>query len=426
MENYVYYGQEKRYFALPANWNLLTQAEPTEYEGLPDVKEEIIRALDHPIEAPRIEEMARPGKAVILFDDMTRPTPAHLVFPEILRRLNTAGVKDEDITAICAIGSHPRPTVDQIIEKIGKNAYERLSPRVVIHDSDSEENVVIGRTTHGSLVEINPLVHEAEFGVGIGGCIPHFASGVGGGSKIVMPGICSFQSILEHHMKWLANPGTALGTIERNPFYIEQSEIARMVGVQYKVDLAMNVKKEVTNIYAGDICEIGKVTSTNLLKEYGVSVPRKADVVISGSYPLDRGVQVCKGIGPALTAAKPSGHIVLVGRNTLAEQFEALIPAINNGKSFATEIRDTISGEVNPIARAAGISAWYFVVFLKLLLDRFKITYVCEDMSVSEVEALQMRYAETIEDALERIEGDLPEADVTVFPAGSITVPIMQ
>ncbi len=40
MENYVYYGQEKMYFDLPAKWNLITQAEPTEYEGLPDVKKE--------------------------------------------------------------------------------------------------------------------------------------------------------------------------------------------------------------------------------------------------------------------------------------------------------------------------------------------------------------------------------------------------
>lgn len=425
MENYVYYGQEKMYFDLPANWNLLTQGEPSEYEGLPDVEKEIVRALDNPIHAPRIEEMAKPGKTVILFDDLTRPTPAYLVFPEIFRRLNAAGVKDEDITAICALGSHPKPTEEQIIEKIGKEAHERLSPRVVIHDCDSEENVIIGRTTYGSLVEINPLVREAEFCVGIGGCIPHFASGVGGGSKIVMPGVFSFQSILEHHMKWMANSGTILGTIEGNQFHAEQDEMGRMTGVQYKVDLAVNVKNEVTNVYAGDICEISKVTSKNLLKEYGVPVPGKADVVISGTYPLDKGIQAVKGLGPAVVASKPGSHIILVGRNTLPEQLGPLLPALNNKKSFAKEVRDTIGGEINPIAKGAGISAWYFVLFLKRQLERLKITYVCEDMSRSEVEAMRMSYDKTIEDALKRIERERPEADVTIFPAGSITVPIM-
>ncbi len=425
MENYVYYGNKKAYFDLPSKWNLLTRGEPTEYEGLPDVKKEIARALDHPIAAPRIEKMAKPGKAVILFDDLTRPTPAYLVFPEILKRFNAAGVKDHHITAICALGSHPTPTREQIIEKIGKEAYDRLSPRVLIHDSNSEDNVILGRTTYGSLVEVNPVVFEAEFCVGIGSCIPHFASGVGGGSKIVMPGVFSFQSILEHHMKWLASPGTVLGVIEGNHFHAEQDEMTRMAGVQYKVDLTMNVKNEVTNVYAGDICEISKVTSENLLKEYGVPVPAKADVVISGSYPLDRGIQAVKGVSPGAIAAKPGGHIILVGRNSLPEQFEPLVPALKNGKSFARELRDTIGGDVNPIARRAGISAWYFVVHLKLLLEKYRITYVCEDMSRSEVEAMNMSYESTVEDALRRIEAELPEADVTVFPAGSITVPVM-
>ena len=425
MGNYIYYGKEKMYFNLPARWNLVTQGEPFENEGLAHVEKEIVRVLDNPIGAPPIEEMAKPGKAVILFDDLTRPTPAHMVFPEILKRLNTAGVKDDDITAICALGSHPNPTDEQIVQKIGREAYERLSPRVIIHDSNSKKNIIIGRTTYGSLVEVNPLVLEAQFCVGIGGCIPHFASGVGGGSKIVMPGVFSFQAILEHHIKWLANERTAMGSVQGNPFHEEQDEMVRMTGVQYKVDLAMNVKNEVTNVYAGDICEIAKTTNKNLLKEYGVPVPRKAEVVIAGSYPLDRGIQAVKGVPPSVIAAKPGSHIVLVGRNTFPEQFKALIPAISNGKGFAEEARDTLAGNINPIARKAGISAWYFVCYLKLQLERYKITYVCEDLSKTEVEGMRMSYDKTIEDALARIESELPEADVTIFPAGSITVPVM-
>jgi len=425
MLNYVYYGQEKNYFNLPPKWKLLTQAEPTENEGLADVEGEIIKALDNPIAADRIEEMAKPGKAVILFDDMTRPTPAYLVFPEILKRLNATGVKDSDITAICALGSHPNPTEEQLVEKIGKEAYGRLSPRVIIHDSVSEKNIIIGRTTRGSLVEVNPLVLEAQFCIGIGGCIPHFASGVGGGSKIVMPGVFSFNAILEHHIKWIANAETVLGTIDKNQFHAEQDEMARMTGVQYKVDLAMNVKNEVTNVYAGDICEISKIASQNLLKEYGVPIPAKADVAISGTYPLDRGIQAVKGIPPAVTAAKTGGHIIIVGRNTFPEQLKPLIPAINNGKSFAQEVRDTIGGKINPIARTAGISAWYFVCYLKLQLERYKITYVCEDFAAADVEAMNMSHDKTIEGALARIERELPEADVTIFPAGSITVPVL-
>jgi hypothetical protein len=115
-----------------------------------------------------------------------------------------------------------------------------------------------------------------------------------------------------------------------------------------------------------------------------------------------------------------------MGRNTLTEQFKPLLPAINNGRSFAVEVRDTIGGNVNPIARQAGISAWYFVLYLKLQLERFKITYICEDMNRDDVEAMHMTYAESIEGALEKIAAERPEADVTIFPAGSITAPVME
>jgi len=63
---------------------------------------------------------------------------------------------------------------------------------------------------------------------------------------------------------------------------------------------------------------------------------------------------------------------------------------------------------------------------MKLKLERNKITYVCEDMPPEDVEAMGMSYDKTIEDALARIEGEQPEADVTIFPAGSITVPVME
>jgi nickel-dependent lactate racemase len=424
MEGYVYYGKGKLPFKLPTRWNIIGQGEPSGVKKCADVNEEVIRALDHPIGAPRIEAMAKPGKTVILFDDMTRQTPAYLVFPEILKRLNSAGVKDKDVTAICALGTHPKITEKQIIQKIGREIYERLSPRVVVHDANSKKNIVIGRTTYGSLVEINPLVMEAEFTLGIGWCTPHLSSGFGGGSKIVMPGVSSSRSILEHHIKWMANPKATLGIVEGNPFHKEQDEVGRMAGVQYKVDVAMDVRNDVTKIYAGDLCEVTRVASQDLLKVHGVSIKHKADVVIAGSYPLD---SVAKALGSAAPVTKSGGCIIVVGSKSFPspEHLKSLIPAFNNGKSFAEEVRDLIEGRINETVWSAGISAWTFVLFMKKYLETFKVTYVCEGMSSSDVQAIHMTYSRTIEEALERIENEVPEADVTIFPAGSITIPIL-
>ncbi|MFH1624505.1 MAG: lactate racemase domain-containing protein [Pseudomonadota bacterium] len=426
-ESFVYYGRGggRLGFEIPAKWNVLTQFEPAESPAVPDVLQEARRALDNPIGTPRIEEMAKPGKAVILFDDLNRQTPSHLAFPEILNRLNAAGIKDGDITAICAVGSHPVVDEDGFKLKLGEEAYKRLSPRVMNHDCTSEENVIIGRTSRGCLVEINPFVYQAEFVVGIGSAMPHLMSGFGGGTKIIMPGISSFQAILEHHTKWLANPKARLGLLEGNYCLEEQNEHSMMAGFHFKLDFAMNVRDEVFKAYAGDPIQVTRAAGKDLIREYGSHVPRRADVVITGTYPMDRGVQALKGLFPAVLAAKTGGHIIMVGRQSLFQQFIPLVPELNSRKTSAQETRLLMQGEVNPIAKVAGVSAWLSVVGIKSIKERFKVTYVSEDLSRSDVESIGFDYAASVEEALKRIDRDMPEADVIVYPAGSITIPIL-
>jgi nickel-dependent lactate racemase len=58
-------------------------------------------------------------EVVLLFDDLQRPTPAHLVLPEIMNRLNRAGVPDQRITGVCALGTHHVYTLEEIRTKVG-------------------------------------------------------------------------------------------------------------------------------------------------------------------------------------------------------------------------------------------------------------------------------------------------------------------
>ena len=131
MNHYVNYGEEKRQFSLPKSWNLISAEDKPPIPGVTDPIQEIRRALDHPIGSPKIEELVRPGMdVVLLFDDLQRPTPVHLALPEILNRLNHAGIPDERITAICAIGTHPIPTLEQLKKKVGEEAFSRLQGRI--------------------------------------------------------------------------------------------------------------------------------------------------------------------------------------------------------------------------------------------------------------------------------------------------------
>lgn len=114
-------------------------------------------------------------KVAILFDDPQRPTPVDLVMPELLDRLNRAGIPDKDITAICALGTHPIPSSQSLKAKVGEKIF------LFRHNPHSPENVIIEKTKRGTLIEINPIVALSDLIIGIGECRPHPSAGFGGG-----------------------------------------------------------------------------------------------------------------------------------------------------------------------------------------------------------------------------------------------------
>ena len=72
---------------------------------LKDVKKDAEEALNHPINTKPLVELAGPGDNVcVVFTDITRSTPDHILVPAILNQLKTAGVHDVNITLLCGIG----------------------------------------------------------------------------------------------------------------------------------------------------------------------------------------------------------------------------------------------------------------------------------------------------------------------------------
>lgn len=80
-----------------------------------DIEEEKIRrALAHPISSARLSEIVKSGeKVVIITSDVTRPVPSWLLIPCVLQELEAAGVREEDITVVFALGSHRHLTEEE-------------------------------------------------------------------------------------------------------------------------------------------------------------------------------------------------------------------------------------------------------------------------------------------------------------------------
>ena len=56
---------------------------------------------------------------------------------------------------------------------MGKEVFSRLQGRIFPHDPHASDNVIIGKTHRGTVVEINRYVAFADLIIGVGECMPH-------------------------------------------------------------------------------------------------------------------------------------------------------------------------------------------------------------------------------------------------------------
>jgi lactate racemase len=426
MEYYLNYSGSKISFSLPSEWNVLSSQDCAHASVVEDAAKEVERALDNPIGTLPLDQLARSGmKATVLFDDMQRATPAHIAIPAILNRLNKAGIPDERLTAICARGTHPSPSPEQIEKKVGKEALRRLHGRIFIHDAQSSENVLIGRTRRGTVVEINKHVAEADLVIGIGTCIPHPYSGYGGGCKIFMPGVSSYRSIGEHHYNWLRNKSCKLSVLEGNPWYDESVEIARMGGLSFKIDFLLDETNQVIRAFAGDPVEEHSQAAKYAASLYQISLPKLADVVITSAAPLEIGVQATKSLLNARLAAKTGGTIIWVAAQKQAGPLMSLIEQMAAANSANDYHRRLLQGDIPDPIKPFGISFFMLGVPFKEISERYTIVHVTEGLTKEQVELMNFGYAPTLDVAIQQLHKKMPQADVTILPSGGTIIPVV-
>jgi lactate racemase len=427
MEYYLNYSGSKMNFSLPSGWNVLSCKDCASAPVVEDVTKEVERALDNPIGTPRLEQLARAGmKATVLFDDMQRATPAYAAFPAILNRLNKAGVPDERITAICARGTHPSPSPEQINKKVGPEVIQRLSGRIHIHDSQSPENVFVGKTRRGTPVEINKFVAEADLVIGIGTCMPHPYAGYSGGCKILMPGVSSYRSIGEHHYSWLRNKSCQLSALEGNAWYDENVEVARLGGLAFKVDFLLNETDRVIRAFAGDPVEEHRKAADFASSIYRVALPKQADIVITSAAPLEIGVQATKSLLNARLAVKTGGTIIWAAAEKQAGPLMSLIEQMAAAPSANEYHRRLLQGNIPDAIKPFGISFFMLGVPFKELSEQYRVIHMTEGLTKEQVQLMNFEYAATLEEAIQLAFKSMPKADVTILPSGGTIIPCVQ
>jgi len=311
------YGRTDVCVRIPAR-NFLGSINPKELPAAADATAEIERAIANPIGSKRLTEMSKPDcKVAIVVDDATRHAPSHIMLLPVLHELNSAGVKDENVTVIFGCGTHRAVTDEEACKLLGEEACKRV--RTVSHDCRAADLVHVGNTkTHGNKIALNRVFAEADIKVLLGDVGFHYYAGYGGGRKSVLPAVAGEESIKYNHAM-LLNPSARTGILQDNPVHKDMTEAARLAKVDFIVNTISNSKGEIVKAFAGDLEQAFNEAVKAVDDMYRVQVERRADIVVTspGGYPADMNFfQAYKALDNALAVVKRGGVVILVAECT--------------------------------------------------------------------------------------------------------------
>jgi nickel-dependent lactate racemase len=268
----IWYGNTTTVIDFPDSWDV-TFSNMRGAQRPPLTAGQIEAAIKKPIGSPPLSEIAKGKKsAVIVFDDITRPTRTWEIAPIVIRELVAGGIDEQDITFVCALGNHGAHTNHEFRKKLGDDILEKFR----VYNHNPYENCdYVGTTSKGTKVMVNHEVMQADVKIGIGCVTAHPQTGFSGGGKIILPGVAHYDSSSHYHIEVYAqDPGSCgLGNYDKNIMRMNIEEAARMAGLDFKIDVIVNDRGATTGVFAGDFVEAYK-ESVKLAKDVYAAEPR--------------------------------------------------------------------------------------------------------------------------------------------------------
>jgi len=288
---------------------------------LADPARAVAQALEHPIACPPLRNLAAGRRhACVAVSDITRPVPYRVLLPPLLAALD--GVVDR-ITLLVATGTHRPSTRAEKLEMFGPDVVARYP--IADHDSrdPSQLAALPRRTTSGTQAWLNRLYLEADLRILTGLVEPHFMAGYSGGRKALCPGLADLRTIQRFHgPTFLENPRAASGVLEGNPCHREATEIAHLAGVDFTLNVALDMatspgkgtQRRIVGVFAGGLDAAFDAAVAKADTYCRALAPAPADIVVTsgGGYPLDKTFyQTVKGMVAALPVVADGGAILI-------------------------------------------------------------------------------------------------------------------
>ncbi len=359
----------------------------------------IREALHAPIGAPPLRELARGRERVLIVtDDIARPTPAWRVVPHVLRELHEAGVQDDAIEFMMALGTHRSMTGAEMAAKLGEDTVRRYPVHNHAWD-DPGALVSMGTMERGIEVLINRRVMEADLVIGIGRIMPIDICGFTGGGKILIPGCCGEATLDAMHWIRVDIPDEEVIGRPDNAIRRAIDTMARQAGLGFIVNIVMDTEKNVLDCVAGDLEAAHREGCRRAKAFHEVAIPGPADIVITDAYPFDIEFwQVNKAIDTAGLVVRPGGVVVAVSPcyEGLSRVHADLV--LKYGYRPREEIKALVNtGRIRP--HVVGV---HMIQVGQVAKDKANLILVTDGISPEDVARMGIGYAPTPQEGLKQ------------------------
>jgi nickel-dependent lactate racemase len=409
------YGKSRLWIDVPEK-NLVKILSMKDSQPIDNPITSVKKVLESPIGSLPFAQLARGKKsACIVICDITRPVPNKILLPPLLSTLEENGIQRENITILIATGIHRPNLGDELVYLVGEDIASNY--RIVNHYAKQQEtHTYLGKTSRGTEVFVDSTYVNADLKITTGFIEPHLMAGFSGGRKLICPGISSLDTVkVMHSPKILEHPNAREGVIEGNPFHEESLEIAKMAGMDFIVNVALNENKQITGIFAGDMEKAHELGVAFVREQVGDIVSEPVDIVIttSAGYPLDATFyQSVKGLTAALPVVKEGGTIILA-----AECQEGL-----GSPEFSQLLRETKDIDIfmQNIFRDDYfvVDQWQFEEFAKVL-RKVDVYLYSEGVPKEDKDNMLVTPIDSVEDGIEMaLDRHEENARIAVIPKG--------
>jgi nickel-dependent lactate racemase len=423
---YIYSGQEKKeYFSLPKGWVPLHFLETEEGTPPPSIEQMTREALSKPASPlPFQELMSRAKSIAVIVDDATRPTPVAKILGVLLSHLSESGFSRENITVVAAIGTHETMNKEVLEARLGDGVLSAY--KVVQHNARQNDLIPVQIPGDKRVVKISPVVAQADLRVGISSVLPHPMAGYGGGPKILMPGVCNYEFIRDHHMKHVTHPRSVAGVTKGNPFQEDCMRVARAIRLDFSINCVYNQKGQVIRIIGGSLEKAFEKAVALCFENLGCKFGEKVDVTITSTYPHTHGHQFVKGLSTPDTITKSTGAILLVAPIVapLSDEFLGFFHMLKekSNNNSAAYVKDALSNGIAFLPdKAIDFNMAMATVFLR---PKIRTLLVSPHISRKEAETMGLEHSSSIEEGIKLLGKLYPDAKVAIFPSGGLIVPI--